>query len=68
MIRRLSNISKGNREKVEVVRVTNKYTVQLRQSGYECEEARSIIKSGILGMVRKKEIRRRLENTDRRVW
>ena len=44
LIRRLSNISTGNREKEEVVRVTNEYTVQLRQSGYKCEEARKLLR------------------------
>ena len=59
LVRRLSNISTGGEEKRETERVINDYTKQLKCSGYRFEEAREIVKSGWIGLIRKKERRKK---------
>ena len=59
LVRRLSNISTGGEEKRETERVINDYTKQLKCSGYRFEEAREVVKSGWIGLIRKKERRKK---------
>ena len=60
LIRRLSNISGGEGEEEEQVRVIEGYTRQLKQSGYNFKETKEIVKSGYTGLKRKKERRQEL--------
>ena len=56
----MSNISVGGKKETEEkVIVIDEYTVQLKPSGYNYQETNEIIKSGYIGLKRRKERRQR---------
>ena len=57
LVRRMSNM--GKNETKEKMRVINEYTVQLKTSGYNYQDTQEIIKSGYIGLKRRKERRKR---------
>ena len=60
LVRRMSNISVGGKKETEEkMRVIDEYTVQLKTSGYNYQETQEIIKSGYIGLKKRKERRRK---------
>ena len=59
LVRRMSNIYVEKNSEEEKIRVTDHFTNQLKNSGYDRRTSREIVVSGILGWTRK--VRRRKE-------
>ena len=59
LVRRLSNMNIERVEPEEKIRIVDHFTVQLKTSGYDRNQAREVVKSGIKGWKNKLERRSR---------